>query len=228
MLQKFINFLLSRKKNTSISDYFKEFSISKQELTKHLPDIDISSPVNAYITLAILLKEKGEYYKSLKILEKLRREKLSENEQKLLYLNLALTYRTAGFLDRAEKTLKEGISLFPSEGLFYYELASIYKVSNRLEEAVKLLEKAVELKSEFLDELIHTKLYLANSYIDKGRTDKAFRLLRKLDIRVPIPLFYYVMSKLYYAVGEKGKGYKKALQGMKLESAFFSPSAHSK
>ncbi|TCK06331.1 lipopolysaccharide biosynthesis regulator YciM [Phorcysia thermohydrogeniphila] len=222
MLQKLFKFL-SGKKDTSFSDYLKELSINRQDLIRHLPDIDIDSPVNAYITLAILLKEKGEYYKSLKILEKLKGERLSENEQKLLYLNLALTYRAAGFLDRAERALKEGISLFPSEGLFYYELALIYKVSNRLEEAVSLLEKAVELKGEFLDELVHTKLYLADSYIDRGRTDKAFRLLRKLDIRVPLPLFYYVMSKLYYAVGEKEKGYRKAIQGMKLSPGHVAP-----
>jgi len=221
MLQKLFNLL--RKKESPFSKHLKELSISRQDLVRHLPEIDIDSPVNAYITLAILLKEKGEYYKSLKILEKLKGESLSEDEQKLLYLNLALTYRAAGFLDRAERALKEGISLFPSEGLFYYELALIYKVSNRLEEAVNLLEKAVELKGEFFDELVHTKLYLADNYIDRGRTDQAFRLIRKLDIRVPVPLFYYVMSKLYYAVGEREKGYRKAIQGMKLSPGHVAP-----
>ena len=222
MFRKFIN-LFTGRKNPPLSEYFKELLIGKLELTRHLPEIDIENPVNAYITLAILLKEKGEFYKSLKILERLKREKLSRDEQKLLYLNLALTYKAAGFLDRAEQALKEGISLFPSEGLFYYELALICKVSGKLEEAVDLLEKAVELKGEFLDELLHTKLYLADSYIDRGRTDKAFRILRKLDIRIPVPLFYYVMSKLYYAVGEKEKGYRKALQGMKLSPGHVAP-----
>jgi len=222
MFKKLINFLTS-KRNPSLSDYLQQLSIGRQELTRHLPEIDIESSVNAYITLAILLKEKGEFYKSLKVLERLKREKLSRDEQKLLYLNLALTYKAAGFLDRAEQTLKEGISLFPSEVLFYYELALIYKISGKLEEAVNLLEKAVQLKGEFLDELLHTKLYLADSYIDRGRTDKAFRILRKLDIRVPVPLFYYVMSKLYYSVGEKEKGYRKALQGMKLSPGHVAP-----
>jgi tetratricopeptide (TPR) repeat protein len=224
MLRKWL-WGLRGKNSVSVSAYLKKLSINRHDLIKHVPDaeIDIDSPVNAYITLAILLKEKGEYYKSLKILERLKRENLPENERRLLYLNLALTYRAAGFLDRAEDALREGISLFPSESFFYYELAQICKVSGRLEEAVELLEKAVELRREFEDELIYTKLYLADSYIDRGRTDKAFRLIRKLDIRFPVPLFYYITAKLHYAVGEAERGYRRALQGMKLSPGHVLP-----
>ncbi len=215
--------IFNRKEKPSVAGYLKKLSINRQDLIEQIPEIDVENPVNAYVTLAILLKEKGEFYKSLKILEKLKKENLSESERKLVYLNLALVYKAAGFIDRAEEALKEGISLFPSESFFYYELARIKKISGKLEEAVELLEKAVELKKEFEDELIHTRLYLADSYIEKGRTDKAFRILRKLEIKIPIPLFYYVLSKLYYSVGEIERGYRKALQGMKLSPKHQAP-----
>ena len=132
-------------------------------------------------------------------------------------------YKSAGFLDRAEEALLEGIKLFPGESYFYYELARIFKNSGRLEEAVEFLEKAVQLKKEFEDELTHTKLYLADYYIEKGRTDKAFKILRKIHPPLPTPLFYYIMSKLYYSVGETEKGYLKALQGMRLSPKHIPP-----
>jgi len=68
MLRKLLNYFRKREA-VSISGYLKKLSINRQDLIKHIPEIDIDSPVNAYITLAILLKEKGEYYKSLKILD---------------------------------------------------------------------------------------------------------------------------------------------------------------
>lgn len=219
----YLHRIFCKREKSSIANYLKNLSINRQDLIEPYPEMDVENPINAYVTFAILLKEKGEFYKSLKILERLKDEKLSQSEKKLVYLNLALVYKSAGFIDRAEEVLDEGISLFPSESFFYSELAQIKKSSGKLEEAVKLLEKAVNLNREFEDELIHTKLYLANSYIERGRTDKAFRILRKLQIKIPIPLFYYVLSKLYYFVGETGKGYRKALQGMKLSPKHQAP-----
>ena len=208
--------LFKRKREFDLESYFKKLSVNRHDLIKSVSDIDVDSPINAYLTLAILLKEKGEYYKSLKILERLKKESLTPQEERLVILNLALVYKSAGFIDRAEEALKEGIDKFPDESFFYYELARIKRVAGKLEEAVELLEKASQLKEEFYDELIHTKLYLADRYIDEGRTDRAFRILRKLNFRVPVPLFYYVLSKLYYSVGESEKGYRAALKGIKL------------
>ncbi len=187
-----------------------------RELLSQLSELDSESPTSAYLTLAMLFKEKGEYNKSLQILENLKKRKLSEEEKKLVFLNLALVYKAAGFLDRAEETIKEGITNFPSESLFYYQLAQIYKVSGKLEDTVSCLEKAVELNKNFEEELVHTKLYLANSYIEQGRTDRAFRVIRKTKLSIPLPLFYYVVARLFYFVGENEKGFKKAIQGMKL------------
>ncbi|WP_456419552.1 hypothetical protein [Thermovibrio sp.] len=216
MLFKKLKELFKRKREFDLESYFKKLSVNRHDLIKNVTDIDVDSPINAYLTLAILLKEKGEYYKSLKILERLKKENLTPQEERLVILNLALVYKSAGFIDRAEEALKEGIAKFPDESFFYYELARIKRVAGKLEEAVELLEKASQLKEEFYDELIHTKLYLTDRYIDEGRTDRAFRILRKLNFRVPVPLFYYVLSKLYYSVGESEKGYRAALKGIKL------------
>ena len=215
MIEK-LKSLFGRERKFSVESYLKKLSINRQDLIREISDVDLDSPVNAYLTLAILLREKGEYYRSLKILERLRKEELSEDEKKLVVLNLALVYRAAGFIDRAEEALREGIELYPGESFFYYELAQLKKASGKLQEAVELLEKAVNLKEEFRDDLVHTKLYLANSYIDSGRTDKAFRVLRKLEFQFPVPLYYYVLSKLFYSVGEREKGYSSALKGIKL------------
>ncbi len=211
-----IRSLFGKERKFSVESYLKKLSIDRQDLIREISDVDLDSPVNAYLTLAILLKEKGEYYRSLKILERLKKEKLSDDERKLVVLNLALVYKSAGFIDRAEEALKEGIELYPGESFFYYELAQLRKASGKLQDAVELLEKAVSLKEDFRDDLIHTKLYLANSYIDSGRTDKAFRVIRKLELPFPVPLYYYVLSKLFYSVGEKEKGYGSALKGIKL------------
>ncbi len=211
-----IRSLFGKEKRFSVESYLKKLSINRQDLIREISDVDLDSPVNAYLTLAILLREKGEYYRSLKILERLKKENLSEDEKKLVVLNLALVYRAAGFIDRAEESLKEGIELYPGESFFYYELAQLKKASGKLQEAVELLEKAVNLKEDFRDDLVHTKLYLANSYIDSGRTDKAFRVIRKLELQFPVPLYYYVLSKLLYSVGEREKGYSVALKGIRL------------
>ncbi|WP_457681584.1 hypothetical protein [Thermovibrio sp.] len=208
-------FELGERKERGIENTLKKLSINRQDLISSVGEVE-ESPINAYLTLAILLKEKGEYYKSLKILKELQKENLSPQEERLVTLNLALVYKAAGFIDRAEEALKQGIEKFPDESFFYYELARIKRFSGKLEESVELLEKASQLKEEFYDELIHTKLYLADRYIDEGRTDKAFRILRKINLRIPVPLFYFVLSKLYYSVGEKEKGYKAALKGIKL------------
>ncbi|ADU96914.1 hypothetical protein [Thermovibrio ammonificans] len=215
--------LFKRGGASGVENYLKKLSVSRQDLIKEIEPVSVDTPFNAYVTLALLLKEKGEFYKSLKILERLKGEELSPEERKLVVLNLALVYRAAGFIDRAEEALKEGIEQFPGESFFYYELALLKRDVGRLEESVELLEKAASLKEEFSDELLHTKLYLASQYIDKGRTDKAFRLLRKVNPKVPLPLFYYVLSKLYYAVGEPEKGYQMALKGMKLSPKHTAP-----
>jgi len=213
---KKIKELFQKKKGINLESYLKKLAVNRQDLITSVGDIDVDSPINAYLTLAILLKEKGEYYKSLKILERLKGETLTPQEERLVILNLALVYRSAGFIDRAEEALREGINRFPQESFFYYELARLKRASGKLKEAVELLEKATQLKEEFYEELIHTKLYLADRYIEEGRTDRAFRIIRKLNLRVPVPLFYYVLSKLYYSVGEPEKGFKAALKGIKL------------
>jgi len=207
--------LLRRERGVNLESYLKKLSVNRHDLIKSV-EVDVESPINAYLALAILLREKGEYFKSLKILERLKREGLSPEEERLVILNLALVYRAAGFIDRAEEALREGIEKFPDESFFYYELARIKRVAGKLEEAVELLERAYQLKEEFYDELLHTRLYLADSYIEAGRTDKAFKILRKINLRLPVPLFYYVLSKLYYWVGEEEKGYRAALKGIKL------------
>jgi len=219
MFLKKVRDLFKKERGVNLENYFKKLSAGRHDLIKSVGEVDIDSPINAYLTLAILLKEKGEYYKSLKILERLKRENLTPEEERLVILNLALVYRSAGFIDRAEEALKEGIERFPEESFFYYELARIKRMAGKLEEAVELLEKAYTLKEDFYDELIHTKLYLADRYIEEGRTDKAFRIVKKLNLRIPLPLFYFVLSKLYYWVGEKEKGYKAALKGIKLSPA---------
>ncbi|RUM91760.1 MAG: hypothetical protein DSZ26_00035 [Thermovibrio sp.] len=216
MLKKIKEFF-SVEGKPSIDLYLKKLAVDRYDLIDDTSfDVDLKRPVNAFITFAILLKEKGEYYKSLKVLESLKEEELSEEEKKLVILNLALVYRSAGFVDRAEQVLREGITLYPTESFFYYELAQILKSEGKLEESVDLLEKAVELKNSFLDDLIYTKLLLANSYIDSGRTDRALRIIRKLKISIPIQFYYYVLSKLFYSVGEIKKGYETAFKGMRI------------
>jgi len=224
-VEKARNFFRNRKKwrGAPVESNLKRLSINRQDLVREIGAIDIDSPINAYLTLAILLKEKGEYYKSLRILRELLNRELTPEEERLVILNLALVYRSAGFIDRAEEALQRGIERFPDESFFYYELARIRRMSGRLEEAVKLLERAAELKEEFCEELLHTKLYLANHYIEEGRTDRAFRIMRKLNPRFPTPLFYYVLSKLYYYVGESEKGFRAALSGIKMSPAHIYP-----
>ncbi len=209
---------LFRRNGISIESYLKKLSINRQDLIEEISHFDqvVDSPVNAFITLAILLREKGEYYKSLKILERLMEEDLSDNEKKLVILNLAMVYKAAGFVDRAERILENGIKAYPTESFFYYELSQIMKSEGKLERAVELLEKAVEFKDSFRNDLTYTRLYLANEYVESGRTDRALRLLRKIDLSVPLQFHYYVLSKLFYSVGDLKKGYENALKGIRV------------
>jgi tetratricopeptide (TPR) repeat protein len=113
--------LFKREKKVDLGSYLKKLSVNRQDLIKSVSEVNVESPINAYLTLAILLREKGEYYKSLKLLEKLKGGNLSQEEERLVILNLALVYRAAGFIDRAEESLKEGIKRFPDESFFYYD-----------------------------------------------------------------------------------------------------------
>ncbi len=209
---------LFKKNDISFESYLKKLSINRQDL---IGDVSFfgqvaDSPVSAFITLAMLLREKGEYYKSLKILEKLMEEDLSDNEKKLVILNLAMVYKAAGFVDRAERILESGIKAYPTESFFYYELSQIMKSEGKFERAVELLEKAVEFKDSFRNDLTYTRLYLAKEYVESGRTDKALRLLRKIDPSVPLQFYYYVLSELFYSVGDQKKGYENALKGIRV------------
>ncbi|NIA12419.1 MAG: tetratricopeptide repeat protein [Nitrospiraceae bacterium] len=192
-----------------------DISIKGTEKLDELP-IDVENPVSTYIALAVLLREKGEFYKSLRILEELRKQRLSRQRMKVVLLNLALSYRSAGFLDRAEEVLREAIKRFPLEAVFFYQLAVIERAVGNLEESVNLLEKASNLDKTFRDELFYTKLLLANHYIDEGMVDKAFLIIRSVNPRFPSPFFYFVVSKLYYSIGDREKGFEKAISGMKV------------
>ncbi|SNR64722.1 hypothetical protein [Desulfurobacterium atlanticum] len=205
-----------RNVNRKIEDFLKNLSINRINSLKELPEIDIEKPFNAYITLAILLREKGEFHKCIKLLENLLKESLEDDDEKLVMLNLAITYRVAGFVDRAEAVLKEGIEKFPAEGYFYYELARVNQLYDNWEEAVKNLEIAQGLNGEFQEELFYTKLFFINRLIDNEEIDKAFVVVKTLNDIFLVPFFYYTLARIYFAIGDDERAMKNLEIGIRL------------
>ncbi len=210
-----LKFIKSRfkKNHLNLSRFIKTLSIRK---LKNYPDFDPDKPFYAFITLSILLREKGEFKEAIHLLKKLENERLSSDERKLLLLNLIVTYKRAGFLGRAEKQALMAIDEFPSESIFYKELADVKLSMNDLESAVDFLEKAMRYSDDFKKELFYLKLFLASTYIDAGRLDDALRVLKKVEPIFPVPLFYYTLSKIFFALGEEEKAISNAVTGIRL------------
>jgi len=213
---KFFKKTFIRRRSLTLEQFLRNVSIGKLHEIKDLPKFDIEKPFYAFITLSILLRERGEYSKALKLLENLDRRQLSENDRKLLLLNLIVTYKKAGFLDRAEKQANLAIQEFPTEGLFYKEISDIKQLCNNWEESLKFLEKANEFSEEFSEELNYLKLFIANRYIDSGNLDRALKILREIKSPLPNAFFYYTLSRIYFSIGEKEKAVSSAITGMKL------------
>ena len=209
-------FRKGKRVNRKIEDFLKNLSINRVDSLKELPEIDIEKPFNAYITLAILLREKGEFHKCIKLLENLLKESLDEDDEKLVMLNLAITYRVAGFMDRAEAILKESIEKFPAEGYFYYELAKVNQLYGNWEDAVKNLEIAQGLNGGFQEELFYTKLFFINWLIDDKQIDKAFIVVKTLNDIFLVPFFYYTLARIYFAIGDDERAMKNVEIGIRL------------
>lgn len=83
-------------------------------------------------------------------------------------------YKLAGFnqnyLQSAEKTLKEAVSLTPYDPKLYYQLGILQLKLNKNEEAVKNLEKSVELKTNYKD----GRFALGSVYKDLGDKTKTY------------------------------------------------------
>ncbi len=208
-------------------DFLKRFFLKKPSRRgfsretieiKALPEFDPDTSFNAFVTLSILLRERGEFGKAIELLERLSREDLSLKERKTLLLNLIITYRRAGFIDRAERQALEALKAFPDEPLIYRELAELKQLYGDWEASVNFLEKACELSSDFEEELTNSKLFLANIYVDRGQLDRALKLLKSIKVNFPLPFFYYTLSRIYFVIGESEKGISNAVTGMKVSA----------
>lgn len=199
-----------------IDAFLKNLSINRVDSFREFPDIDIEKPFNAYVTLAILLREKGEFHKGIKLLENLLGQNLSSDDEKLVILNLAITYKAAGFMDRAEALLKDGMKKYPAESFFYYELAKVNQMYDNWEEAVKNLEISQGLNGGFKEDLFYTKLFFINRLIDNSSLDKAFVVMKTLNDIFLVPFFYYTLARIYFSVGDDDRAIKNVEIGMRL------------
>ncbi|WP_456397615.1 hypothetical protein [Desulfurobacterium sp.] len=205
-----------KKIDRKLENFLKNLSINRIDTLKELPDLDIDKPFNAYVTLAILLREKGEFHKAIKLLENLLSEELSVDDEKLVILNLAVTYKLAGFVDRAEHIIRKGIEKFPAEGYFYYELAKLKQMYDDWEGAVKNFEIANGLNGIFQTELFYTKLFYINKLLDSGRIDRAFKVMKTLKDILLVPFFYYTLARIYFEIGDSDRAYRNVVTGMRL------------
>jgi O-antigen ligase len=82
-------------------------------------------------------------------------------------------YKLASFnenyLELAEKTLKDAVSITPFDPKLYYQLGILQLKLNKKEEALKNLEKSVELKTNYKD----GRFALGNVYMELGEKTKA-------------------------------------------------------
>jgi tetratricopeptide (TPR) repeat protein len=99
---------------------------------------------------------------------------LSSKNINLKRTQAGIYYKLASFnenyLELAEKTLKDAISITPFDPKLYYQLGILQLKLNKNEEAVKNLEKSVELKTNYKD----GRFALGSVYKDLGDKTKAF------------------------------------------------------
>ena len=111
-------------------------------------------------------------------------------------------YRFIGDRDKAEKTYRKMISVFPKEPSFYLQLSQLYTQDNKFDVATRQLENGLARRPESSEIL----LALVEIYLKRGRHDLVLSMaMKKLEQTPHDAQAFMLIGKAYAAVREYGK-----------------------
>ena len=122
-----------------------------------------------YIDLAEGYVAIQEYPKAIKCLEKALRLADSDEIQKMVYYNLAITYFYIDHLELSQNYLKKAMEIQDGEDI-HYLLAEIYSKSGQLEKAEKEYQKLIKINPDNIDYAIaYTNMFVNAKDYKKAR-----------------------------------------------------------
>ena len=113
---------------------------------------------------------------------------------------LGVVYReirgmASGALDWGIKAFEKAIELDPTNPVLHTELGKLYLVSGRNEEAQREFDKAIEVKSDYIDALIQRSLL----YEREEKSNEAIEYLEELTNNYPLNIdILFQLGRLYY------------------------------
>lgn len=104
--------------------------------------------VEAYLALGNLFREKGQAERAIDIHKSLlHRPRLSEEERLQVLLSLGMDFKTAGLMDRAERTLQEVVDRDPDNLSGLHCLRQVYEEMGRWDVAVRIQQRIEERRT---------------------------------------------------------------------------------
>lgn len=133
---------------------------------------------------------------------------------KLVYFNLAETYRVLGDYDQAIATLKRGLNLYQNDGSFYISLSRVYSLSDRHQDAAAAAQIATKLLPN--EQMGYTNL--CRAYNDLKQYNQAIEACKKaLELRPNDGETHFYLARAYDSLKNKAladASYQKAVEGL--------------
>ncbi|MCF0260285.1 MAG: protein kinase, partial [Erysipelotrichaceae bacterium] len=168
---------------------------------------------NAYYLLADSLFQQKNYEESLKVYQELMK---LEKTDLIFYRDYAICLGYAGKIEQAEKVLKEAQEKGLSNDNSKYVQAELALAQGKTEESIAPFKEL--LSCEDLDVALHAHQQLADLYMESGRNEEAYALLKKPDLRIvindhPVLLGFLLQSEINLANANNDNRYREeALQ----------------
>jgi len=172
VLNKFPN--AARTKYFLASSYDKDGQQGKAfETFKAIPqDSDLYTSTRTH--MALILKGDGRVPEAINLIREAIVTKKEDAAD--LYGLLASLYDGSNELDVAEKTLKEGIILFPNDIDLHYKLGVIYEKTHRFSESVDEMKELLKIDKDNAEALN----FIGYGYADRGiNLDEAEKLIKR-------------------------------------------------
>jgi tetratricopeptide (TPR) repeat protein len=154
---------LSYDKNGQYRKAFEEFKV--------VP-VDSKLYASSRIHMALILKEDGRTLQAIELIK----DALTKKEDADLYGILASLLDTTNELDAAERTLQNGLKIFPGDIDLHYKLGVIYEKTFRFEASVKEMQEILEIDKDNAEALN----FIGYGYADRGiNLNEAERLIKR-------------------------------------------------
>jgi tetratricopeptide (TPR) repeat protein len=127
---------------------------------------------NAQLRIAMIMKKQGQLKEAVLIVE----QAIKSKKDPSLYAILSSLQEDNKDVQAAEKTLKEGLSVFPENVELYYTLGVLYEKTNKFDDSIRQMDAVLRIDPNHADALN----FIGYSYADRGiNLDEAEKMIKK-------------------------------------------------